>query len=1000
VRANPVDEPLERYATHRDLLHELTPVRVQEILLVAPAFDAFALEQDGLLNELLFDAYYPLMLTSPPRVTKVSTHAEAVALGAARRFDLVVLVSRLGQGGHLEFSAALRSVSPGTPIFLLLNDNVEVGATDERRAELLRHFDHIFVWNGNPDIFLAMVQLLENRANVENDTHVGLTRVILLVEDSIRYYSRYLPILYGEILKQTVRLARDQGVDGMSRTLTMRVRPKVLLATTYEEAIALAERFHDYLLCLITDRKFPKDGVMDSQAGLKLIQSVRARAPHLPMLLQSSDPVKAAWAEEEGATFLNKNSYTLGAELSRFFHDRLGFGDFVFRDATGAPIDRASDLKEMQARLRTVPDATLIFHGSRDHFSAWIMARGEVQAARVLARFRVTEATDPAELRSFLISVGRQVQRLKNVGAVVNLTESTPPDEPNILRLASGAMGGKARGVAFMHGMLSRMDPDSISRYANIRIPRSAIVGTDAFVAFVERHGLRALLEEGPPDEVVRARFLSGELPETLLRRLRLLLALLDGAPLAVRSSGILEDSLSHPFAGLYETFFLPNNHPDPDVRLAQLAQAIRLVWASVYTRAARNYFEAIDYKVEEEQMAVLVQEMCGSRHGDRFYPHVSGVAQSCNDYPVAYLKPDDGIANVAVGLGAYVVGGGRAYRFAPAYPQLDILPPRLQAEASQREFLALDLSTPDVDLTGGSGATLRTLPVAQAEADGALRHLASVWDANDDRIRDGLDQPGLRIVNFRNVLKYDQFPLAPILQHLLRVLPDATQTPVELEFAVNLDKDPHNGRPTFYLLQIKHQRRDGSDVHLPEELDPDVVFLRSERCVGNGVVDGLCDIVWVDPDVFDPFGTVAIAEQLDALNARFLAEGRRMLLVGPGRWGSSDRFLGIPVAWPMISAARVIVEYATPTFQADPSLGSHFFHNVTSLNIGYLTVPWPRGNALLDWEWLRAQPVVAREGALVHTRVPVPLRVVMDGRRGVSVVLKEPPLDNEGALP
>lgn len=984
------DAPFEKYATNRDIFHELMPVRVQQILLVAPAFDAFALEQDGLLNDVLFDSYYPLMLASPPRVTKATTHEEALALCRVRRFDLVIVMSRLGAEGHLALSTELRRIAPGSPIYLLLNDNVEVGATDERRAELLRHFDHIFVWNGNPEIFLAMVQFYENRANVHNDTRVGLTRVILLVEDSIRYTSRYLPILFGEIMKQTMRLAGDQGVDGVARTLTMRVRPKVLLATTYEEAIAYAERFQDYLLCLITDRKFPKDGVLDSQAGLKLIQAVRAQNPHLPTLLQSSDPIKATWAEESGATFLNKNSYTLGAELSRFFHERLGFGDFIFRDAQGRPIDRATNLKEMQAKLRTVPDETLIYHGSRDHFSAWTMARGEVQASRVLARFRVTEATDPTELRTFLIGVGREVQRMKNVGKVVNLTDATPADEPNILRLATGAMGGKARGVAFMHAMLSRMDVAAVTRYANLRIPRSAIVGADAFVDFIERHGLRTLLEEPTPDEVVRDRFLAGELSEGLMERLRLLIGLAGNTPLAVRSSGILEDSLSHPFAGLYETFFLPNSHADEEVRVEQLARAIKLVYASVYSRAARSYFEAIDYKVEEEQMGVLIQQVCGSRFGARFYPHISGVAQSANYYPVAYLKPEDGIANVAVGLGAYVVGGGRCFRFAPPYPQLDILPPRLQAESSQREFLALDLEDPLPDLASGSGASLRTHTIAEAERDGALRHLASVWDANDDRIRDGLDTPGLRVVNFRNVLKYDQFPLAKILQHLMRVLPEAMQTPVEIEFAVNLDKDSPKGKPTFYLLQIKHQLREGSEVHLPSEgIDPGACFLRSERCVGNGVVEGLTDIVWVDPERVDKFVTVGIAVQLDLLNARMLAEGRRYLLVGPGRWGTSDRHLGIPVTWPMISGARVIVEYATEDFQADASLGSHFFHNVTSLNIGYLTVPWPRGPNLIDWAWLRDQREVWREGSLVHTRLAAPVRVVMDGRRGGAAVFK-----------
>lgn len=993
MRTAEFDQSLRKYATNKEIFHDLMPVRVQEILLVAPAFDAFTLEQDGLLNEILFEGYYPLRLSSPPRVTNVSDLDAALQECARRSFDLILVMSRLGQGGQVELSKDLRRAAPRTPIYLLLNDNVEVGATDRRRTELLRNFDHIFVWNGNPEIFLAMVQLMEDRANVANDTTVGLTRVILLVEDSIRYYSRYLPILYAEIMKQTARLAKERSANGMARALTMRVRPKVLLATTFEEAMEFAERFQDYLLCVITDRKFPKDGVLDPRAGIKLIRAVRDRNPYLPTLLQSSDPVKATWATASQAAFLNKNSYTLGAELSRFFYERLGFGDFVFRDADGQAIDRAADMKELQAKLRKVPAASLVYHGSRNHFSSWIMARGEVQAARVLQRLRVNDGDDPEELRDFLIDMGRYVERMKTLGRVVNITDSTSKDERLFLRLASGAMGGKARGVAFMHSLLSRMDLDGLLPDANIRIPHSAIVGTDEFAGFVDGHDLRALLQDSPPDDVIKRRFLAGALSSELTRKLRLFLGIVGDVPLAVRSSGLLEDSLSHPFAGLYDTFFLPNNHPDPEVRLAQLADAIKLVYASVYAKAARAYFEAIDYKVEEEQMAVLIQEVIGSRFKTRFYPHISGVAQSYNYYPVNYLKPQDGIANIAVGLGKYVVGGEKAFRFAPPYPELDLIPPREQVYSSQKQFFALDLGRPDIDLSSGADATLVKLDIEDAEADGALWHLASVWDANDDRIRDGLDRPGPRVVNFRNVLKYERFPLARILQHLLALIRGAMETPVEIEFAVSLEKDPQNGRPTFSLLQIKHQLQDASDVTLaPEALDRSEVFLFSERCVGNGVVEGLRDIVWVDPDRFDKFETASLANRIEALNERLRAGPGKYVLVGPGRWGSRDRHLGIPVSWSMISGAQVIVEYAMENFQADASLGSHFFHNVTSLNIGYFTVPYPRGGSVLDWDWLRAQPEVWRSGSLVHTRLAEPVHIVMDGRRSASAIFKRVP--------
>ncbi|MDP1831814.1 MAG: PEP/pyruvate-binding domain-containing protein [Geothrix sp.] len=987
------NEIFRKYASDKEIFHDLMPLRTREILLVAPAFDAFTLEQDGLLTEILFEGYYQLNMSNPPRVINVSTMDEALEKCSTRHFDMIIVMSRLGLGGHVELSKALRKAAPRIPIYLLLNDNVEVGAMDRRRQELHRHYDQIFVWNGNPEIFMAMVKFMEDRANVENDTAVGLTRVILLVEDSIRYYSRYLPILYSEILKQTTRLAKDQSMDGMTRTLSMRVRPKVILATSYEEAMAFCDRYQDCLLCVITDRKFPKEGLLDREAGIKLIRALKERIPDLPTLLQSSDPFKESWATALNSGFLNKNSYTLGAELSSFFYERLGFGDFIFRDEQGVEIVRATDMEDLQRKLRTVPVESLVYHATRNHFSAWIMARGEVQVAKVLAKFRISDYRDPEEMRTFLINVGDYVQRMKTLGKVVPLTESTPEEEPNILRLAPGSMGGKGRGVAFTHSLLSRLDLDNLLPGANIRIPRSAIIGTEEFTTFINRHGLRQLLQDDADDDAIKRGFLAGALSPELMAKLSLFLARHAKVPLAVRSSGLLEDSLSHPFAGLYNTFFLPNNDPDPAVCLGQLAEAIKLVYASVYSKASRAYFQAIDYKIEEEQMAILIQDVTGSRFGDRFYPHISGVGQSFNYYPVAYTQPQDGIANIAVGLGKYVVEGGKTFRFSPPYPQMDILSPKEQLRTTQKQFYALDMSRTSVDLYSGEDATLLTLDIQQAEKDGALNHCASVWDHNDDRIRDGLDSPGPRIVNFRNVLKYDQFPLARILQHLLELIRDAMETPVEIEFAVNLDKDPHNGKPTFTLLQIKHQLLDNGEVNLSAaDLDPADLFLFSERCVGNGVVEGLRDIVWVDPGGFDKFETPALAAQLEQLNDRFRSQNGKYVLLGPGRWGSHDRHLGIPITWSMISCAQVIVEYAMENFQADASLGSHFFHNVTSLNIGYFTVPYPRGTSLLDWDWLRRQPEAWRSGCLVHTRLEEPVHIVMDGRRSASAIFKQTP--------
>ena len=994
-----IQDIFRKYKSDKEIFHNLMPLRAREILLVAPAFDAFTLEQDGLLTEVLFDGYHQLNMSAPPRVTNVTTCEDALDILESRHVDLIIVMNRLGQASHFELARRLREAAPKVPIYLLLNDNVDVGIMDQRRQEFLRHYDYIFVWNGNPEIFMAIVKFMEDRSNIFNDTAIGLTRVILLVEDSVRYYSRYLPILYGEIMKQTQRLALDRKIDSTFRALPMRVRPKVILATSYEEALAYAEQFREYLLCVISDRKFPKGGALDREAGIKLIKAIKEWNPDLPTLLQSSDPDKEAWAAALNSCFINKNSCTLGNELSSFFYQYLGFGDFVFRDSSGQEIARAANMDDLKEKLRTVPVESIVYHASRDHFSAWLMARGEVQVAQVVLKVKVTDFSDPEDLRAFLINMGDLIQKLKAKGKVIPFTENFHKEDHNLLRLAEGSLGGKGRGVAFTNALLANLNLEPLFPGVNIRIPRSMAIGTDEFCSFVERNALWETLQNEEDGATVKRRFLTGSLSGGLMKKLHQLLEHVK-APLAVRSSGLLEDSLSHPFSGLYSTFFLPNNHPDLEMRVAQLAEAIKLVYASVYSKESRSYFEAIDYKIEEEKMAVLIQEVAGRRFGTHFYPHISGVAQSFNYYPVAYTQPQDGIANLAVGLGKYVVEGAKAYRFAPPYPELDMLVPKEQLRTTQKRFYALDMSRSNVDLFHGEEATLLTLDIGEAEKDGALHHCASTWDANDDRIRDGLDLPGPRIVNFRNVLKYDVFPLAGILQHALELIRNAMETPVEIEFAVDLDRDPRNGKPTFYLLQIKHQLLDSTEINLSRaDLDPESVFLFSEKCVGNGVVEGLQDIVWIDPERFDKFATVDLAEQLEKLNDTFRAQGGKYVLLGPGRWGSSDQHLGIPVAWAMISCAQAIVEYALENFQADASLGSHFFHNVTSLNVGYFTIPYPRGSSILDWDWLRRQPELSRSGCLVHSRTETPIYLVMDGRRSCSAILKYAPAPSEAGV-
>ncbi|MFZ2955548.1 MAG: PEP/pyruvate-binding domain-containing protein [Candidatus Ozemobacteraceae bacterium] len=984
-----ISEIFKKYRSNKEIFHDLMPLRMREILLVATIYDAFILEHDSLLSEMLFGDYHQLNLANAPRITSVSNEREAVEKLRSRHFDLVIVMSRISRLDSCELSQKVREIDPNIPVLLLLSDNAEIGAVSQNQ-KLLKYFDNVFVWNGHSELFLAMVKYIEDKFNVINDTQIGLVRIILLVEDSIRYYSRYLPLLYTEIMKQTQRLVSEEHLDEMKKVLRMRARPKVLVVHSYEDAMEIVNNFKDYLLCVISDVSYPKDGVMDETAGVKLIKDLRPMNPDLPILLQSSNSDNSVVANSLGASFINKNSDSLMFELTNFFYYNLGFGDFIFRNNAGIEIARAKTMDDLKERLNHVPAESLIYHASRNHFSAWLMARGEIQIAQVVFKMKVTDFKNAEGLRTFLINVGGLVTKLKTKGKIISFDEGyIGEDECHIFRLAEGSLGGKGRGVAFINSLLSNSELAEMVPEVNIKIPQTAIIGIDEFTTFLEKNKLSKIVNETVDHDMVKRRFLMGSLTIELKDRLRRFLERVH-SPLAVRSSGLLEDSLSHPLSGLYQTFFLPNNHPDLMMRLNQLMEAIKLVYASVYSKAAHAYFEAINYKIEEERMAVVIQQVVGTTHEQRFYPDFSGVAQSYNFYPFSYIEPGDGVANVAIGLGKYVVGGEQSYRFCPAYPQLDIVTPEELLRNSQKHFYALDLSRNAMDLFNGEDSTLLTLDLKQAETDGILNFTASVWDQSDMRLRVGLDGPGPRVLNFAYILKYDLFPLAKVLQVMLGVIRDAMETPVEIEFAVNLEPEK-NGKPSFYLLQIKHLLRDEKECLIDlEDLSPPELFLYTNRGMGNGMIEDLTDIVWVDPLKFDKSMTREMAAEAELLNEQFKKDGKKFVLLGPGRWGTRDRWLGIPISWPQISHARVIVEYSLDDFRVDASLGSHFFHNVTSLNIGYFTIPFDLAPNFIDWDWLRAQEVKNRTNFFVHTRLQKPLRIQMDGRKGIAVIFKE----------
>ena len=975
------------YKSDDEIYHDLMQFRVREILLVATIYDAFILEQEGKLTELIFGEYYQLNLSTAPRVTSVAFGEEALKLLDKRRFDMVILTMRIDEMSPFELCAKIREKNADIPVLLLLSDDKDL-ALIENEGDRLKLFDRIFTWNGDAKVLLAMIKYIEDKTNVVNDTRIGLVRVILLVEDSIHYYSRYLPVLNTEIMKQTQKLIADENLDEMKKLLRMRTRPKVLIAGSYEEAVEIFEKYRDYLLCVISDVKFPRKGKIDERGGIKLVKKFKKEIESLPVLLQSSDPENAAVADELGASFLNKNSQNLSHDLTAFIFDHLGFGDFVFRDRSGKMIARAGTMAEFRDLLLTVPDESLIYHSERNHFSSWLMARGEIQIAKFIQPLKITDFPSYDELRRHLIEVCDIVHRQKTRGKILHFDESIIPEEENLFQLSGGSVGGKGRGMVFLNMMLENRELFMIHPDVNIVIPRTAIIGTEEYDRFMEESEfVDSMAADDRPDDVVRS-FLDADLSSGLRDNLSRYLKHVD-YPLAVRSSSLFEDSKSQPFSGIYETYFLPNNAQDFDIRLRNLEDAVKLVYASVYSGAARSYLEAVNYKIGEEKMAVLLQGVAGTRHGGRFYPHLSGLAQSYNYYPVSYLKPEDGIALLGFGMGKYVVEGERSWRFCPKYPKMDFISQEAMLKETQTRFYAVDMENAGFDLNADSDATMTTLDIADAEKDGTADYCVSVWDMNSRSMRAGTHHAGPRVMNFASILKYGYFPLAQILEAVLEIITSSMGMPVQIEFAVDLSKGT-DGRSNFYILQIKPLLGDMRDYRLDlDGIDRNDMVLYSAHAMGNGIINDLHNIIYADIDRFDRSRTFDMKAELEKLNGKMRENGEKYILLGPGRWGTRDRFLGIPVRWSDISSAQVVVEVELEDFHFDASLGSHFFHNVTSKGVGYFSVPHASKDSFVDWEWLSSLPVVERTEHFIHVRTQAPLTVMMDGRKSAAAIRK-----------
>ncbi len=970
---------------NRDVFHDLMPFKVREILLISTLYDAYSLEKEGHIAEHVLGEYQQMNLTSLPRITAVSAPEEVFEKLRSKHYDLIIYMIGNDTRTPKILSKDIKSEYPYIPIFFLLNANVD----DEFEIEEneLPYFDKMFVWNGMPNLFFAMIKQLEDMVNVENDTRLGLVRVILVVEDEPSYFSRYLPLLYKIVLEQTRDIINDVSTDELYKVLKLRGRPKILHVSCYEEAMDLYTKFKEFMLCLISDVKFFKNGVLDETAGFELVEQVRNDNAELPVIIQSSDIQNANRAYELKTTFIDKNSETLSADIMSFIRHYLGFGHFVYRSPDGRELAVARSLKEFEFQLRNIPDDSLLYHAKRNHFSLWLMARGEIHVAKILGPKRVSDFTSAQEIREFLLKIIKTHRNEQDKGKIMPFDDFEQLEEGNILSLASGSIGGKGRGLAFINTLLYSFDLSKIIPNINLRTPKTCFIGTDEFDFFMEKNQLLDLVMHENDYEIIKRTFLNANLSEGLLKKLKRLLKLVT-KPIAVRSSGLFEDSIRQPFAGIFETYLISNSSPSFDARLKQLTDAIKLVFASVFSSMARGYIQAVNYKIEQEKMAVVIQEVVGNKFDSYFYPHISGVAQSYNYYPFAHMQPEEGFAVLALGLGKYVVEGDKAYRFSPKYPTTEILSPKDQYKNSQVDFLALDLNKHEIDLLEGELASLAKLDIYDAEKHGNLRHLASVYDMESGTMIPGITKDGPRVINFSNILKYNYIPLAKTIEVILQIVEEAMGAPVEIEFAVDINRDK-DLKASFYLLQIKPLLGSNEDYEINlSDLKKEEILLYAEKSMGNGKIENIQDVIYIKRDIFDKTQTMVMADEIEALNRKMIDENVKYILIGPGRWGTRDRFIGIPVNWPQISNAKLIVETSLEDFPLDASMGSHFFHNVTSMNVGYCSIQHKAFRSFIAWEILEKQEVINETTWFKHVRFPEPVPVRMDGKKRITVVM------------
>lgn len=972
-------------------LFSLMAKRVRTILLVSSPYDAFTFEQDGRLTEILLSEYLELNLRYAPRIARASTAEEALEKLGHFRFDLIISMPRVGDMDVVEFSKRVKEVQPDLPVVLLAYNTRELLQIQSRNDR--KTIDRIFTWNGDAWLFLAIIKYIEDLKNLRHDVEVADVQCIILIEDNISFYSSYLPILYTELVTQTQDVMVE-GLNTIEKFIRMRARPKILLATCYEEAIDLYKTYRDNVLGVVTDVSFPCEGVMDREAGIKFAKMVREETWDRAVLVQSSDELHREKAYELGAQFINKNSPTLLHEVQDFIREHLGFGDFIFRMPNGEVIGRAGDLLSLAELLHEIPDESLLYHVTRNHFSLWLMARTEFDLARALRPRVVEEFENIQEIRKYLIGQFYEHLREKQTGIVAEYSSGTFHPDSMFVRIGTGSLGGKGRGLGFISSHLEEYLDEIDHPDVRFFVPRTIVLTTEVFDEFMATNDLGEKILHETDDAKIRNLFLNSEIPEKAKGLLR---GILDRVqyPLAVRSSSLQEDASYQPFAGMYQTYMLPNNGEDIEIRLAELCSAIKMVYASTYYADPRSYFEVTPNRLEEEKMAIVIQEVVGRRHGQYIYPDIAGVARSYDFYPVDDRKPEDGVANVALGMGRTVVDGGKCVRFSPEYPtklaQFSSVEDFL--ERAQREFFALDMtmSGPEWEAGEPGGTNIVKLGLDVAEKHGTLHTLASTYMPENNAVYDGTSRNGIRLVTMAGILKHSVFPLAEAVRFFLDMGEKALSCPVEVEFAVNLKKSSE-GKSEIGFLQIRPLVIGNETFELDlDDYAEDQAICISTTALGQGYMTGIHDVVYIREQAFDRQKTVDIASEIERANDRMKAENRKYILIGPGRWGTSDRFFGIPVTWSQISRVQAIIETDISGVSVQPSQGTHFFHNITSLGIPYFTVNRVAKDTpdTLDLDWLESQPASFENKYIRVVSFEKPVSIAVDGSNRRGIVLK-----------